>query len=180
MEHDLASQSYPTKKRGAIWLVVSIVFFGAALIYFILLAIFAALNGLTQSAIDILDTVVLIAGRSEGTGLTLGSHQLTRADLIGRLLLALSLVMSYLGIWYGAMLIVGSSNKYTFLKTRVLAFLLAIFFMISAICVIAVYEIYDECQLQTQMQIDCAPFQTSLITKKTTERFQIWLRILVH
>jgi hypothetical protein len=180
MERDLATQAYPTKKRGAIWLLASMVFFGGAFAYFILLAISAAIHGLTQSAIDILDTAVLLAGRSDGTGLSLGSHQLSRADLIGHLLLALSLLMSYLGIWYGAMLIVASYKKYTFLKTRVLALLLAICFAISYLFVQAVYDIQDQCQLQTQMQIDCAPFEASLVAKKITEHFQMWLRILVH
>jgi hypothetical protein len=180
MTLDLAVLTNSTKKRGAVWLVVSLVFFGVAIVYLALLAVSAAIHDLTQSAINIFDTVLLLAGQKQGTGMSLSNYQISRADLIKHLLLVITLMTSYLGIWYGVMLIASGYKKYTFQKARVLALLFAFCFAIFGLTANAVYEIRDDCQIQTQMQIDCESFNASLVFKKISAQGRFWLSLLLH
>jgi hypothetical protein len=109
-EAALLMQTLPSKKRGFIWLLISLIVLGVAgffayiFYFFIIIKFLAFLHSLLLS--NILD-------------------KLDKDIFIFFTLLGVSL-LAYIGVWYGAMLIAASYKKYSFKKTRILALALSI------------------------------------------------------
>jgi hypothetical protein len=109
-EAALLTQNIPTKKRGIIWLISSLLVLGVAgffayiFYFFIIIKFLAFVHSLLLSNIlDKLDKDIFIFFTSLGVSL-----------------------LAYVGVWYGAMLITASYKKYSFKKTRILALVLSI------------------------------------------------------
>jgi hypothetical protein len=177
IQADLETKPYPTKKRGVIWLVTSIVLFGGALIRYILLALFYAVRNVMGTVRDAAEGVVVLLGHS-GFGAH-APHQLSRLELCANLLVGLTLVLSYLGIWYGAMLLVGAYKKYSFNKVRLLTILLAISFAITVLFTMAYISVDIHCETLRISGDQCPPLPMPIFIQ-AIENVQTWINVLVY
>jgi hypothetical protein len=108
-EAALLTQNIPTKKRGIIWLISSLLVLGvvgfATFIYWI--------------------KAIVEFGKGLYTFFQIGAHNFGNTLQIFFALLGICL-LAYIGVWYGAMLITASYKKYSIKKTRILALVLSI------------------------------------------------------
>ena len=110
MQNARLMKTLPSKKRGVIWLLFSLIvlgiagFFAYIFYFFIIIKFLAFLHSLLLSNILM---------------------NLDKDITIFFTLLGISL-LAYIGVWYGAMLITASYKKYSFKKTRILALVMSI------------------------------------------------------
>jgi hypothetical protein len=106
----LSMQSLPSKTRGVIWLLSSLLVLGIAGFYAYIFYFFIIIKFLVFVHTLLLSNIL---------------DKLDKDIFIFFTLLGLSL-LAYIGVWYGAMLITASYKKYSFKKARILALVLSI------------------------------------------------------
>jgi hypothetical protein len=102
---------YPTKKRGIIWLIASLIVLGMA--GFFTFMIFVLID---TKLLASLHTLFLVNNLLTG---------IEKDFPVFFTLLGLSF-LAYIGVWYGVLLITASYKKYSFKKARILAMVLAV------------------------------------------------------
>jgi hypothetical protein len=117
----VAKQLFPSKTRGVIWLICSLVVFGVAAFTGIVHAMmmgakFVALMGTLFLANDLFKSL--------------------NKDLPFLITLFSISLLAYSGIWYGVMLIVASYKRYSFLKTRILTLALSVGSLTAALVIL--------------------------------------------
>lgn len=107
-EPNLLTPTYPSKKRGIVWLISS-------------LLVLCLAYGFAIFTLEV--------------GLVSGVHGLSPNIYYILLLIAGIFSLAYLGLWYGMTLIVSAYKKYTFKKTRILTLVLAISLAFAGVCI---------------------------------------------
>lgn len=106
----LLMPALPSKKRGIIWLLCSLLVLGIAGFFAYLFYFFIIIKFLAFAHSLFLTNIL---------------DKLDKDIMIFFTLLGVSL-FAYVGVWYGAMLITASYKKYSFKKTRLLALVLSV------------------------------------------------------
>jgi hypothetical protein len=102
---------YPTKKRGIIWLIASLIVLGMAGFFTFMIFVLIGTKLLAS-----LHTLFLVNNLLTG---------IEKDFPVFFTLLGLSF-LAYIGVWYGVLLITASYKKYSFKKARILAMVLAV------------------------------------------------------
>jgi hypothetical protein len=169
----LNTKLYPTKWRGVIWFTASIVLFGFALYQYIFLAVSYAARNVMGTLREGAEGVMVLLGHSSFDAHA--PHQLSRMQLCENLLVGLTLVLSYIGIWYGAMLLVGAYKKYSFNKVRLLTIMLAISFAVIVLFIKA----YISVNFQCESFHECPPLPMPIFID-AIKSVQTWINVLVY
>ena len=121
-ESALLAKSFPSKKRGVIWLVISLLLFFAEVYVTVLIVVFGSIAAFGYF-IKIMGLFMgNIAGMSDAPNGNIDS-----SHFIWQIWLLIGIfALTYWGIWYGVSLIVASYKQYSFKKARVLALILAL------------------------------------------------------